>query len=200
MRLRYHTGFSLIELLVVMLIVAVIAAGVSLAVNPRGSSAKQINLQGERLFAQMLYAFDEALVRNQAVGLAIEQDENDLQVSREYAWKRDGGVDRDTKDRHWLKTENPLGNHELAEEFAWAIEIEEVSLEENLDQLLNEDDDEIDPRIIFYPSGEVSEFSITITLSEEALQDDPEAINERYKITLNERGELTRYRVGVEEE
>jgi general secretion pathway protein H len=192
---RLVKGFSLIELLVVMAIVGFIMAGVSL-VNS-SSSAKQINKQGDNLFAQMQYALDEALIRNTALGLLIEQDKDELKISKRYRWKRDNGVDKDSRERLWSDVKGYISSGELAEGLAWEVEIEDTSLEENLDRLLDDDDNEPQPRIIFYPSGEVSEFVITITLSEEALEDDPDAIEGRYKISLNERGELARYSVGV---
>jgi len=195
---RLAKGFSLIELLVVMAIVGFIAAGVSL-VNS-SSSAKQINKQGDNLYAQMQYALDEAVIRNTALGLLIEQDKDELEISKRYRWKRDNGVDKDSRERLWSDVKGYISSGELAEDLFWDVEIEDTSLEESLDRLLEDDDKEPQPRIIFYPSGEVSEFAITITLSEEALEDDPDAIEERYKISLNERGELARYPVGVPDE
>ena len=179
-----------------MVIVAMIAAGVSLAINPTGSSAKQINQQGDRLFAQMQYALDEALISNKALGIDIEQGEDQLGFSTTYSWLQFDGVDPKTNVRRWPKTQSPLGQHQLSENLAWQIEIEEASLEDSLDELLAEDEEDIQPEIVFSPSGEVTPFSMVISLSEQALQEDPEALNERYKIVLNERGELARFQVG----
>lgn len=189
-------GFSLIELLVVMAIVAFITASVTL-VNS-SSSAKQLNKQGDNLYAQMQYALDEALIKNTAIGFLIEQDKDELDLSKRYRWQRDGGIDKTTRDRNWDDVTGYINKGELPEDLAWEIEIEDESLEDSLDRLLDEDA-EPQPHIIFYPSGEVSDFAITITLSEQALADDPDAIDERYKIVLNERGELARYPVGVPE-
>lgn len=198
---QYQRGFSLIELLVVMLIIAVMAAGVSLTVSPQGSTAKQINQAGEKLFAQMNYALDEALVRNAAVGLDIEQSENDVDFSTSYRWKRHSSYDNDTGDPIFTAMEAPLGEHALPENLIWEIIIEdEGSLAESLDDLLNEDEDNPVPELIFEPSGETTGFSIVISLSEDALEDNPGAIDERYRILLNERGQLVRYKVGESED
>ena len=189
-------GFSLIELLVVLFIIATLAAGVSLAINPEGSSAQQINQQGDRLFAQMNYALDEALISHRALGIVIDQEPDDLQASTKYSWYRFAGIDKDTRKKQWVPTEAPLGGHQLSQSLVWEVDIEDVSLEERLDELLSEDKEEIRPVIAFYPSGEVTAFSIRISLSESALESDPEARNEYYKIALSERGELSRYPVG----
>lgn len=205
-------GFSLIELLVVMAIVAFITAGVSL-VNS-SSSAKQINKQGDHLFAQMQYALDEAVMTNTAIGLLVEQQEDDAELSRQYVWQRYKGIsirsrqqqnaDQDedavVEESEWENIKSYISKGELPESLSWDIVLgeEEESLEDGLDRLL--DDDELrPPDIIFSSSGEVSDFSIVITLSEDELKDDPDAIDERYKITIDERGQLSRYQVGVEE-
>lgn len=193
---QFATGFSLIELLVVMAIIAIVTASVSLISG--SSSAKQINLEGDRIFAQMQYALDEALMSNTAIGFLIEQDKDALDLSTRYRWKRDQGLDRDTRDRIWADVNGRIDRGKLAEDLDWEVNIEDGSLEDNLDRLLD-DDKEPQPRIIFYPSGEVSDFEITITLSEAALEDDPDAVDERYKIAINERGQLVRYPVGVPE-
>lgn len=181
-----------------MVLIAVVAASVSLAINPLGSSAKQINQQGEQLFAQMQFALDDALVRNKALGIAIEESEDPDQPIQ-YYWMRYQGIDKDTNQIEWIKAEAPLGDIELKEGLEFSFEIEEESLEESLDSLLQEDDQKISPSVVFSPDGEVTEFVVMITLNQESLELKPEAIGERYKILLDERGQLTRYEVGQEE-
>lgn len=193
-----HCGFSLIELLVVMLLISVIAVGVTLAINPTGSSEKQLNAAGEKLFAQMLYAQDEALVRDEASGIVFNQSQFDLDISNNYEWRRytfagNEGAGEDS--RQWAPTVDPLGAQLIDEKFTWSIEVEDVSVEENLDRLLSEDD-EPQPLIVFYPSGEISEFILTIVWSDESLKADRDISDQRYQITVDERGELLRFRVG----
>lgn len=210
---RLAKGFSLIELLVVMAIVAFITAGVSL-VNS-SSSAKQINKQGDNLYAQMQYALDEAVMTNTAVGLLVDQKEDDAGLSKKYIWQRYKGVSIEARQQSQVSDEGPvsvdaewenitggyIGKGELPENLAWNITFgeDEESLEDSLDRLFD-DEDVRSPDVIFSASGEVSEFSIVITLSEDELKDNPDAINERYKITINDRGQLARYPVGIAEE
>lgn len=204
MNKHYHLicrrqGFTLIELLVVMVIIAVLAAGVALTINFRGSSAQQINDVGEKLFAQMNYALDEALVSNTVIGMDFQQDKDNPEVSKGYLWKRHEGFDEIGLPKFADMAQPLAGRHELPEGLAWGDR--EIDGADDLDKLLLGDDEEQEiPELLFYPSGEITEFSVTITLSEEALADDPEAIDEYYKIVLDERGELTRYRVGEEQQ
>ncbi|MGH1486798.1 MAG: prepilin-type N-terminal cleavage/methylation domain-containing protein [Cellvibrionaceae bacterium] len=200
-------GFSILELLVVLLIIAVISAGVALSVGS-GSAAKRINQEGEKLFAQMLYALDEALVTDRAIGIDFKQEENDPNYSNDYEWKRHDGFDDDGIPVFTSKSEpgqfigrgDPLGKRALSENVAWG-ELE-IDGEDDLDKLLLDDDDEENsiPELIFYPSGEITEFSLTITMTEEELSNNPEAANNYYKIYINDRGQLERLRVGEKEE
>lgn len=191
-RQTHCKGFSLIELMVVLFIIAIIVGGVSQVIRPQGSLTKRINQQGESLFAQMQFALDDALVRHQALGIVLQQNDSDSGFSREYAWYRHDG-------ENWILTGKPLGQQSLPEELMWSIEVEEVSVEESLDALLEEEDGRVRPVIIFSPDGEVTDFSMVIYPSDQTLLDNPEAVDQRYRITLNERGELAGLAVGESE-
>ncbi len=181
-------GFSLIELLVVLVIIAVAAAGVSVVVNPQGSTAKQMNKQGDALYAQMQYALDEALFSDRPLGIVVQRDETTFTVSRQYHWYSHDG-------EQWQQTTAPLGEQQIASELSWQIEVEQLSLEQSLDALLEEN--KVRPVIVFYPSGEVTDFTVEIRLPDAQVQGDLEAAAQRYKIALNAGGELVRYPVGV---
>lgn len=185
-------GFSLIELMVVVLILAFAAAGVRTVFDPSGSLSKQMNTQGDTLFAQMQFALDEALFTLNPLGLVIEQDLESGLMSTQYQWYSHNG---DT----WVKREKPLAGGELKQSFAWQVNVEDEPLEESLDELLEEDEEKIKPQIAFYPSGEVTPFDIEIVASDELLLNSPEASNLRYKIAVNERGALVRFMVGEDE-
>lgn len=190
--LTTEKGFSLIELMVVVLILAFAAAGVRTVFDPSGSLSKQMNEQGDRLYAQMQFALDEALFTLNPLGLVIEQDLETGLLSTQYQWYSHNG---DT----WVKREKPLAGGELVETFVWQINIEDEPLEESLDELLEEDDEDVKPQIAFYPSGEVTPFEIEIGPSQTLLLDNPDANGMRYKIAVNERGALVRFLVGEEE-
>ena len=185
-------GFSLIELMVVVLILAFAAAGVRTIINPNGSLSKQMNQQGETLFAQMQFALDEALFTLNPLGLVIKQDPETGLMSTQYQWYSYNGDE-------WVERKKTLVGGELDKAFAWQVNVEEEPLEETLDDLLEEDEDTIKPQIAFYPSGEVTPFDIEIGLSEELLFDNPNGGQMRYKIAVNERGALQRFLVGEDE-
>src|ERR1700689_4407333 len=67
--LRHRAGFTLIEMLVVVFIIGIIAAGVLLSVNLTGTD-HELQTESERLGAPMNYARDAAEIQTREFGLA----------------------------------------------------------------------------------------------------------------------------------
>jgi len=67
--LRPPAGFTLIEMLVVVFIIGIIAAGVLLSVNITGTD-HELKTESERLATLMNYARDEAEIQTRELGLA----------------------------------------------------------------------------------------------------------------------------------
>jgi general secretion pathway protein H len=67
--LRPPAGFTLIEMLVVVLIIGIVAAGVMLSVNITGSD-HELQTESERLATLMNYAREEAEMQTRELGLA----------------------------------------------------------------------------------------------------------------------------------
>jgi len=67
--LRSCTGFTLIEMLVVVFIIGIVAAGVLLSVNLTGTD-HELQTESERLATLMNYARDEAEMQTRELGLA----------------------------------------------------------------------------------------------------------------------------------
>ena len=189
--LKTVTGFSLIELMVVILILAFAASGIRTVFDPSGSLSKQMNEQGEAIYAQMQYALDEALFTLNPLGLVIDQDAETGLLATAYKWYAHNGDS-------WVEREKPLTGGELKDNFTWEIFIEDEPLEESLDDLLEQDEETLKPQIAFYPSGEVTPFEIEISPTEAFLLENPDANGLRYKIAVNERGAVVRFLAGEE--
>jgi general secretion pathway protein H len=91
--LRTAAGFTLIEMLVVVLIVGVIAAGVLLSVSLTGSD-HELETESERLVTLMNYARDEAELQTRELGLACSAHGYEFLAfdARTQVW---GSVDQD---------------------------------------------------------------------------------------------------------
>ena len=91
--LRTAAGFTLIEMLVVVFIIGVIAAGVLLSVNITGSD-HELQTESERLATLMNYARDEAELQTRELGLACTARGYEFLAfdARTQLW---GGIDED---------------------------------------------------------------------------------------------------------
>ncbi|ODS24578.1 type II secretion system protein GspH [Candidatus Endobugula sertula] len=177
-------GFSLIELLIVLFMISILSGGVAIAISATSSPEKRLFETGERLFAQMNFALDEALMQQHLIGLHVEVD---AENGSTYSWHR-------YKNERWQALKEPLSSHHLTDEITLQISIEDSLLESLLEKSLNEVDSaqEITPAIMFYPSSEVSDFELTLALKENN-QD-----KSQFRIFINERGELERTGEGTE--
>ncbi len=173
-------GFSIIELMIVLFMIAFIGTGVSISVGAFITPEKRLLEVGQRLFEQMEFARDEALMQQTLLGLRIEIPESDDGGPITYSW-------HSYQSKRWVPITNSLPSTTIDEEFVLVANIEDELLDALLEERLNsvEENEELPPAIIFYPNSEISEFSIELYLKEER-QDKPES----FVISINERGEL----------
>ena len=78
--LRRQRGFSLLELLVVLVIVGITLGMVTLNVMPNGQKALQDDAQRVALLLQL--ARDEAIVRDRPVAFEADENHYDFQIGR----------------------------------------------------------------------------------------------------------------------
>ena len=185
-----NTGFTLLEMMMVILIIAVIAATVG--VNITGESPqKHIDRIGDKLYRQMLLAADTALLSGNTVGLQIERIETKNGAFLwQYAWY--GYVNN-----RWEILSKPLTTTRLPDDVTVELLIEderiddfsEVSagvgdIEENTGSL-QPSPTTIKPEIVISPSGELTDFTLRLSYRAE--------LNEVavYQISVDETGQLT---------
>ena len=82
--LRRQRGFSLLELLVVLVIVGITLGMVTLNVMPNGQKALQDDAQRVALLLQL--ARDEAIVRDRPVAFEADENHYDFQVRNDNSW------------------------------------------------------------------------------------------------------------------
>jgi len=182
-----ETGFTLFELLIVLVILGFISGGVAVAVST-SSSGKRIENEGKVLFAQMQFALDEALMRQRIMGLRIDEEDNTWGA---YSWHYYGKTNYGNKsdsDKKWQALDGePLSSVSLTEGIEIDATVDNVLLEALLEQSLNELGDEIasPPAIIFYPNGDVSEFTLVLSFVDKS---EGEQV---FRIFIDERGQLS---------
>lgn len=172
---KQERGFTLIELMVVILLSAIASSMVVISIGSIGSDKKQLDSTAKSIIAQMQFAMDEALVNQYFIGLKTEVDEGGYITA--YHWHI-------YQDEKWQRMEEPLKSQSLPETVSGQIIMEDQLLEDLMEKSLNSlaDENELPPSIIFYPNYEISDFELTLWLKEET--------EEKITITLDERGEL----------
>lgn len=139
-------GFTLIEIMVVMVIVAVLAGAAAMVV---GSNQQQRMLENEarKLVALITLTGDEAIYQNMAIGMRIDQQGYEFR-----------GLDEATVS--WMTlTEDFLKKRQFP---SW-VEVEFSGIGEEIEIKQQEEDEAtFYPQILFFPSGESTPFELAL--------------------------------------
>jgi len=95
---RLSTGFTLIEILVVVVILAVLAA--ALVLSTAGSGRRQLEREGEQVRALIAYACEQAELSGREIGVSVGTDGFQFSRQEQDAWLplREGEL----RPRHWI--------------------------------------------------------------------------------------------------
>lgn len=145
---RTQAGFTLIEMLVVVLIIGVVMSFVSLSLNPSGP-ADRMDTDARRLDALARTAADDAILYGREIGLDITRNG--------YRFLRLG-------DDGWQVInvpDSPLRARELSEGVVLSL----VERDENAPRLAagSDDEDAVRPEAFFLSSGEAVPFALEIS-------------------------------------
>ena len=184
--MRRATGFTLLELLVVLLILAAVSSAVAITASSTSSPEKRIESVGKTLFAQMQFALDEALIQQQLIGLRIDTEGD---IAAAYSWHRylSSGQNRENNNTWEALDNDALSTVSLPDELFIDATIDDVLLEALSELSLNDESEEIQtpPSIIFYPNGDISEFSLTFAFLD---KNESDAV---FRVFIDERGQLS---------
>lgn len=136
---RRSTGFSLIEMLAVIVVIVVVSSVALLSVDLAGSAAR-LNDEGQRLRGLLALLCEEAVLQNRELGLQA--------LATGYAFAQWNG-------ETWeARSDRPFLGHELPEDFQLQLTVEgnEVALTE----------DDAGPQVICYSSGELTPFELLL--------------------------------------
>jgi len=136
-----NNGFTLLELLVVLVIVGILFSFAALSLSARPDPTKQEAYQVQQL---LKLALDDAILRGQIMGwtLILTKQEHNFSRFKNQTWSL-------------LKKDNLLRNYKLNPELEYHLEIDglpAVTLASTL------------PQVIFYPDATLSNFELTVQL------------------------------------
>jgi general secretion pathway protein H len=151
LHLSYQRGFSLLELLVVIVIISILFTFTTLAI--RGTSPEElIQTEAQRLDRLIQLALEEAILKGAEYGVEFKPDSYRFLLFFENRWQP-------------LENDRLLRQRQLPENMEFELEIEqiEVLVEEETND--TEDADRPDPQVFILSSGEITpEFSVRLVM------------------------------------
>lgn len=148
-------GFTLIEILLVLVIVSIMAGMATVALSP--NPARDLDREGRRLQLVLQLAGDEAVAQGLELALALSPQDRSYQF-----------LVFDIEKLQWSPlTSDEYGPHNLPEEVVASIEIEGQLLDqETVEQIQRmqqlADDNSPQPALLLLSSGEITPFKITL--------------------------------------
>ncbi len=186
--LRNYQGFTLIEMMAVMLIVGIAASMAALSIGS-GSRPQEIKNASRTLYNSINLAFEEAVYANQQFGLRFDIDQDDEEPVYLYQW-----LVFDATEQRWFLTDiEELEEQKLPERLLLEVEVEGQLLDignikKDEDDIIFEvkkkigEDVVIHPDIYFFSSGETQNFTIRIA--------DEETLENQYRLLGNMLGQV----------
>ena len=173
-------GFSLIEILVVLVVIGLMIGTVSLSVNVGSDPQDVLEEEAQRLQEFSRLAADRAVMTGEPMGLLLlPPDATEAGTNWSWRWLR-------YRRGQWLAAEEPLDGRELPEDIELSLQVEgqEVNLALRTEdvfaesrQLRRSEEGEpeqelstVPPSVVFYPGGEVTPFRLTLFNAEEVDQ------------------------------
>ena len=156
-----RSGFTLLELLLVMTIIGILAATVTLAVSDTGQR-QRLQFEAERVALAIELARTEALTRNEIWGLSVAPTTYAFQV-----YDLNAGAWREVEEQPFQRRTAEAGVVFRAQtNFARLAQAgnrvdEEPTLAERLSQ--GNSDDDPPPTIAIFPGGEVTPFQLVVS-------------------------------------
>lgn len=150
-----QTGFSLLELLVVIVIIAILFTYTTLAI--RGTSPEELlQTEAQRLDRLLQLALEEAILRGMEYGLEFKPNSYRFLLYAENTWQS-------------LDADKLLHERQLPEDMEFELEIEQIDVLIEADDSADDDDDEdeerLRPQIFLLSSGEITpEFSVRLVM------------------------------------
>ena len=169
-------GFSLIELMLVLLMIAFVTAGVSIIIGNTSANEKRLYETGNKLFTLMGLALDEALLQQRTIALTIVSDATQLSTYRWYYHKHES----------WHLLTEPLSPLAIPEDIMVTLSVADQQLSTLLENAFHDPDGEelLAAPVLFSPNSEVSEFALEL-----AFKDSAEPAT--YRIYLDQYGQLS---------
>ncbi|THB68214.1 MAG: type II secretion system protein GspH [Gammaproteobacteria bacterium] len=164
-----HRGFTLIEIMVVVVIIAIMAGASTMMVTGRGRSAK-FEKEARRLALVLDQLSQEAIFKYMQIGVVFEEDGYSFMVLDEESgqWQPYSGSEKMFKPQTLkddIKLELNIDGAETGIMSSSTIKELTIIDEEELNKvdIETEEEKKILPQVFMFSSGEMSDFEVTLT-------------------------------------
>jgi general secretion pathway protein H len=173
-------GFTLLELLLVIVIVSIVSAAVVITMNP-DNTHRELEKEARRLTQVLRQLADESLFQGQEFGVRFQEEEYAF-----FIW------DRETNQWQGYEQAPVFRSYTLPEPFVMLFEAEDISYslkkkkntrEDSQESFSTEETETSPPNAWFLSSGEITPFSISMFSEGDS--------ERRYLISANAVGEIT---------
>lgn len=163
---RKHSGFTLLEIMLVFLLIAVASVGVVMTMPAQVASQEDIQWQAERFRSLLLFAEDEALMSGLELGLFFTESSYQF-VAYDYQSKGWQVLDNKQLSKKIVLPDTVAVQYNLAGSIWQELDTEEKDSFIDDDDLVHiegyEKQEAISPQIYLMSSGEVTPFSVTFS-------------------------------------
>lgn len=167
-----HRGFTLVEVLLVIVVSGLIVSIASLVLDG-GNGAKHLKRQVQSLEKTFRLAADEATYSGTHLGFSIHENPQPKQwLLSWYQWQDDRWLPFNDPGSSAFSTQSLPTHIQLA---LW-VEGEHIALEQITSQISS--NNPVQPQVIFYNSGEITAFSLTLNNPSQQLQ-------QKHKISMD---------------
>ena len=156
--MRYHpqSGFTLIEMLVVLVIIGIIVTSVTLSI-PTDDRAQLMETEMQRIQALLKLAREEAVMQDEDLALKVSENSYSFEILGEKGWQP-------ISDDRIFRERKVVDGTELA------LKVDDLEIKFGQQQEAAGEDKIPPPRIFILSSGEIMPFELILRTQDQSLQ------------------------------
>jgi len=167
-RFRSQAGFTLVEILVVLIIIGVVTAAIVPSIHTNDRSRK-MEVEMHRIQALLKLAREEAVMQNEEIALKVSEQSYSFEVLGDKGWKPMDSVDGVFRER------------QVVDGTELALKVDNLEINFGKQQEAAGEDKIPPPRIYILSSGEIMPFELILRTLDQSLQ---------YSLKAGEDGEV----------
>jgi general secretion pathway protein H len=155
-RCRAQSGFTLIEIMVVLVIIGVMASTVVLSIRT-DKRAEHMEVEMQRIQALLKMAREEAVMQNQEMALRVGEDSYSFEILGDKGWQA-------------ITDDKLFRERKVVEGTELALKVDNLEINFGQQQAAVGDDKIPPPRIYILSSGEIMPFELILRTHDQTLQ------------------------------